>query len=1096
MSTSAKRSVGTKTVLFSDIVDSTRVRTRIGDRAADVLVREIQRIHETAIHGNGGAIVKSLGDGFMATFDGAEPGLVAATEIQALIRDRNRQTEHEVGLRVGLSTGDVSIESDGDYQGTPVVEAARLCGAAQAGQILIADVVRVLAGNRGTQDLIELGPQEYKGLAFPLVTWEVRWDAATPPEVKLPAALSFNADFSFVGRTTERHRLDAAWERAMNGQLAMVLLAGEPGAGKTRLTAEFASAAVARGATLLFGCCEDGLGVPHQPFVESIRHLLSTGPQPRLGSHPADLARLVPEIVDHVADLPPPISSDPETERYQLFNAYVDLLRDVADEAPVVLVLDDLHWATRPTLQLLRHVIRAKLEAPVLVLGTYRDTEIDEDHPFAEALADMHRSDTVERIQLGGLDLTNVRSYLGELAGYELDHRADALAARIHAETDGNPFFVREVLLHLVEAEHLYLQDGKWETKEGFLDAVPAGARDVISQRLSRLGDNTRTLLARAAVIGVDFPLDLLGHIVPQGEHEIFDCLERAASARLVEEIGINRWRFSHALVRSALIDGLSASRVALLHREIAEAIETRSASTDDVVEDLAAHWIAAGDAATRGKALEFTVRAARRAGAQLAHDAAAALLASGLELLRAADGSDRAVAELLTELGGAQQRAGDPAARTTLLEAGRLAHRIGAADLLIASVLLNARVAAVLDVDEERVELLEMALAAIESPAGSDVSASNRCRVFANLGFELSFTHDRVRVFELSDAALALARSSGDLADVAFVLSMRVIAFRSPDTLNERLAVCAEIESISAQLDDPAMEFLAAFRRAEVVMDAGDTPAFRSVVATMVAISDRLGQPMMAWNTARRRAELALLDGDLGEAERLSIEMRKLGSELQLPFAEPIYVALMSKILNTLGRSDQSTELWAQWVDRIHLIGFRFGLARALLLAGRPEQAFEHWEIGAMNDFEDIQRDLSWMETIGLAADVACDLGDERRSAIIADALLPHRNHIITSGVGALCPSDHALGVAALGAGDLELAIEALTGAIVAGQAAQAPLLVAHSQIRLAQAHARRGNQHEANALLDTASSTSRRHHANGLIDMITGIRTGEEHQ
>ncbi len=270
----------------------------------------------------------------------------------------------------------------------------------------------------------------------------------------------------------------------------------------------------------------------------------------------------------------PPIRSDPETERYQLFNAYVDLLRDVADEGPVVLVLDDLHWATRPTLQLLRHVIRAKIGAPVLVLGTYRDTDIDEDHPFAEALADMRRSDAVERVQLGGLDLANVRSYLGDLAGYELDDRADALAARVHAETDGNPFFVREVLLHLVEAGHLYLQDGRWESDEGFLDAVPAGARDVISQRLSRLGDDARTLLARAAVIGVDFPLDLLAHIVPQGEHEIFDCLERAAAARLVEEIGINRWRFSHALVRSALIDGLSASRVAVLHREIAEAIE------------------------------------------------------------------------------------------------------------------------------------------------------------------------------------------------------------------------------------------------------------------------------------------------------------------------------------------------------------------------------------------------------------------------------------------------------------------------------------------------------------------------------------------
>ncbi len=289
------------------------------------------------------------------------------------------------------------------------------------------------------------------------------------------------------------------------------------------------------------------------------------------------------------------------------------------------------------------------------------------------------------------------------------------------------------------------------------------------------------------------------------------------------------------------------------------------------------------------GKALEFTVRAARRAGDQLAHDAAAALFANGLELIRTTDASERAVAELLTELGGAQHRAGDPAARQTLLDAGHLAHRIGAIDLLVESVLLNARVAAVLDVDEERVELLELALAAIDTVRLRALpSPPCRCQSMSESsptwGSSCRSPTTASGCWSSATQPSTSLGSSGDLADLAFVLSMRVIAFRSPDTLSERLAVCAEIESISAQLDDPAMEFLAAFRRAEVVMDAGDTDAFRSVVAIMIEISDRLGQPMMAWNTARRRSELALLDGDLAEAERLSIEMRKFGAELQLP--------------------------------------------------------------------------------------------------------------------------------------------------------------------------------------------------------------------
>ena len=917
----------------------------------------------------------------------------------------------------------------------------------------------------------------------------MRWDSATAPRAPLPAAMSFDDDFGFVGRSRERDRLDAAWKRSLTGQLTMVLIAGEPGAGKTRLTAEFATEAVASGATLLFGCCEDGLSVPHQPFVESIRHLLSTAARPRLGPQASELVRLVPEISDHVPDLLPPLRSDPETERYQLFNAYVGLLEDVATDGPTVLVLDDLHWATRPTLQLLRHVVRSKVAAPVLIVGTYRDTEVDDDHPLAEALADLHRSDAVERVDLAGLEVGCVRSYLDGIAGYELDARADALAARVHAETDGNPFFMREVLLHLVETGHLYLEDGEWQTDEGFLDAVPAGARDVIGQRLARLGEDTRTLLSRAAVIGVDFTLDLLSQFVPQDEHAIFDSLERAATARLIEEIGIDRYRFTHALVRSALLDGLSASRRARLHRQVAEAIEAAAESTDDVVEELADHWIAAGAAGDQSKAIEFTVRAARRAAEQLAHDEAAGLLANALDMARSAGVTEREEAELLTELGGAQQRAGDPASRQTLLDAGRLAHRIGATDLLVASVLMNARTAAVLDVDDERVELLEHALAGVDPTAASD-----RCRLLANLGFELSFTHDRARVLALSDEALALARASGDLADLAFVLSMRVIAFRSPDTLAERLGVCAEIEAISERLDDPAMQFLAAFRRAEVVMNAGDTQSFRSVVATMIAISDRLGQPMMAWNTARRRAELALLEGDLHEANRLADEMRKLGAELQLPFAEPIYVSFVAKILNTMGLPEQSAALWAQWVDRIHLIGFRFGLAHALLLAGRPEEAAAQWEQGAANDFTDIQRDLSWLETMGLAAEVACDLGDARRSALLVEALAPHRHHIITSGVGALCPSDHARAVAMLGAGDLEGAIDGLEAAIEQGHAAEAPLLVAASQVRLAEAHRRRGDLAEAGALLESASATARLHDAQGLLDAVARRATGKD--
>jgi class 3 adenylate cyclase/tetratricopeptide (TPR) repeat protein len=1082
--------IGTKTVLFTDVAGSTTQRSAMGDVEADRLERELHRLHETAIEGHAGSIVKSLGDGIMATFDGAANAIAAAVEIQTRVRDRNLRVEPVVGLRIGISTGDVSLDSDGDLHGTPVVEAARLCADATAGQILIADVVRVLAGTRGALDLVDLGSRQYKGLPAALATWEVRWDDADAPGPGLPSALSYDDDFGFVGRHRERARLEAAWKRVLTGQLSMVLVGGEPGAGKTRLTAEFARGVVASGATLLFGSCEDGLAVPYQPFVESIRHHLSSASRPRLGSQAGELARLVPDVADHVRELKAPTSSDPETERYQLFNAYVEMLADVATDAPVLLVLDDIHWATRPTLQLLRHIVRSRLAAPVMLVATYRETDVDDDHPLAEALADLHRSDSVDRVDVPGLDEAAIRDYLDGIAGYELDERADRLTKRVHDETDGNPFFMRELLLHLVEAGQLYLTDGRWEAAEGFLDAVPAGARDVIGQRLSRLGEDARALLARAAVIGVDFHVRVLRELVDIDEDAMFDVLERASAARLVGEVGVDRYRFNHALVRSALLDDLSASRRARLHRQIAVAIEASNQEPDEVVEELADHWLAAGDAGDPVKTIEFTHLAAQRATDHLAHDEAAVLLARALELSRRHGLGRAEEAELLTDLGVAQRLAGLPESRETLLAAGRLALAEGKTTTLVRSVLENARTAAVLDVDAERVELLEAALGALEREATPE-----RARLLANLGFELSFTHDRDRVLALSDEALALAREVGDLADLAFVLSMRVIAFRSPDTLAERLAVCTELQQVSEQLDDPAMQFLAAFRRAEVLMDSADIASFRAVVATMQQITDRLGQPMMSWNTARRTAELALLDGDLDRAERLAGEMRKIGSELQLSFAEPIYVSFAAKIFNALGDYERSVGLWAPWVDRIHLIGFRFGLAHALILAGRPDEATAQWEQGAANDLADIDRDLSWLETMALAAEVACALGDERRARLVHDALAPHGGHLITSGVGAVCSSDHAIGVAALGAGDLDRATATLHAAVEHVSAAGAPLLAAASRARLAEALLRRGedgDHAEATELLAEAAYAARTHGARGILDLVERVDPG----
>ena len=716
MSTGRGVGVGTKTVLFSDVVDSTQLRAALGEHQADALDSELRRLHETGVEGNDGELVKGLGDGWMAVFDGAANAIGAAIELQSRLRDRNRRRDVDVGLRIGLSTGDVSITGD-DYLGTPVVEAARLCGAAESGEILIAEVVRLLAGSRAGGQLLDHGTLDLKGLAAPVQTWKVVWDSVAAKRPTVPAGLAIHDEFAFVGRRREQERMEAAWTRAVDGHATVLLVAGEPGAGKTRLTAEFARTAQAAGALIVYGSCEDGLAVPYQPFVEALRQVLAAAARPNLGSHPEELTRIVPEISDRVPGLSEPTSSDPETERYQLFNAIVDWLVALAAEDPVVFVLDDLHWATRPTLHLLQHVVRSNPQARVLILATFRDTDIDAEHPLREALADLQRSDNVERISLGGLDVESVRDYIAAA------RRSPARSARRRSCRTAPRGDERQPFLHARGAPAL----GRgWPLVPR---GRPVDSRQRVPHRgsggsarcdLSPARDACRNRLARcchaAAVIGTDFGLRVLEDVTGFDEETVFDGLEQAMGARLLEEVELDRYRFTHALVRAALLDGLSASRRARIHRQVAETLERSTAKHLDLVEDLAEHWAAAGNAGDASKALTYTRLAAQRASDQLAYDEAAALLRRALQCVVDSGMGERQRAEVLAELGAAQQRAGDPDHRTTLLEAGRLALRLGAADLLVRSVLDNARTAAVLDVDDERVDLLEAALASTAS--------------------------------------------------------------------------------------------------------------------------------------------------------------------------------------------------------------------------------------------------------------------------------------------------------------------------------------------------------------------------------------------
>ncbi|WP_301337078.1 BTAD domain-containing putative transcriptional regulator [Mycobacterium colombiense] len=991
------------TFLLTDIEGSTAAWEADADAMAAALARHDELV-EQVVTSRGGRLIKTRGEGdaTFSVFDRPSAGAAAAIELQDAITHEPWASRNPIRVRMALHTGEVELR-DGDYFGRAVNRVARLRSLAEGGQILCSGATAELVIDSLADDvmLTDLGMRQLKNLARPEHVFELRLETGgEQSEAQAPEAPMERPNFPavlvgpgpFVGRGRELEGLLSAWQTALAGGVPTVLIAGEPGVGKTRLAGEWSQQAYAQGAVVLYGRCDEDLGAPYQPFAEALRSLAPCVGADRLrGLRGVEaLLALVPGLADVLPDLTSPAHADPDTERYALFDAVVALLEIASKSAPMVLILDDLHWAAKPTLLLLRHLLRFGDHARVQIVGTYRSTDLDRSHPLAAMLADLHRDGTANRLTLSGLDEEDVTAYVAE-AGYDDEELAHALAS----VTGGNPFFLIEALRHVDES------GGVWDQS-----TLPQGVREAVSRRLSRLPVETNKALAAAAVVGSRFDLELVEQVVGG---DLIDAFDEARQAGIVIEEPGGYYRFNHAIVRQSLLAELASVRRMRLHQRIAATLETLPGADDELLAELAHHYFECAWAGNAAKAVFYCRRAADQAMARLAYEGAADLYHQALHALEEIDDEladrDEQTAELLI------------ARCEALLAAGDVASAAGAVSQLQVATVDSARLAAwatcfdgqlSMLVHPERLDEVEAALGAaaaklaeLDDAAGEATAHTVRAACLNRLG--------RIGDCEVAlDDALTAARRAREHRRVNAVLAgAPLAALWGPNPVPRAGGRCLDVvRLLRITTDSPAVE--ATSTRCQAVLEAfrGRAAAARRMIDSARRTVTELGLRHALLEVEQFAGIVELIVDDPAAAEphlrKAYNGFRRMG--LDADAAET--AALLGRGCLALDRDDEARELCAEserlaghalkasiaWRTlRAHLLargndheGARRIAAEAVALAERTDALVDHGDacltlatvLGAAGDVAGARA----------AAEQAVDLYERKGAAALAE--------------------------------------------------------------------------------------------------------------
>ncbi len=835
------------------------------------------------------------------------------------------------------------------------------------------------------------------------------WDGSKAPaeakeatgfEVLLPAALTADPGDRHIGRAAAMAVLGEELAAVIAGGSARgVLVSGEAGIGKTTLVGSFASCLHRDGkATILYGRCSDGAADPLQPFRSVVGAVVDAAPTEVLAAHArhcgGDLQRIAPRIANRTW-VPAPTSADEATERHLLFEAVADLLARTAEQRPLVVVLEDLHWAEPTALLLLRHLASSLGAAPILLVATFRDRASDQSDGLRATLADLDRSG-IRRLALVGFD----DEELGRLVQVIVESTAPispAVLIALRRQTAGNALYASQLTRHLLDVGAI-AADGREVSLARPLDEVevPANLADLAWSRVRALGDATPEILGSASVLGTTFDEQLLPILSGRSAADVDVALAAGLRAGLLvtEPEGDHRLRFVHALVARALYADLDPANRQRQHHLAADALEDDAEHLAlRTVIQLERHRSLAGELA---EAQRWATLAGDRSMAQLASAEAARWYHTALERARHLDRPEPEIADLLVRLAVAQMRSGRiDQATTTAAQAAELARRSGANQVFVQAVLATdrgyVRVAAA---NVAQLDLVEAALL-VADPADVTTCA----RLLALHALELVHTarnHDRE---QSARSAMELTEQADDPVLLAKLVSSLSYALWGLGPFEVRADLVRRAAQAVRASTDPLLHFWASRASYHVAIEAADFEQATVSLARMRTIGRRLGEQRLAWNVGIIDAFEATMAGHLDEAEALVEANLELGLEIGQTDALAIYGGQLFVVRSFAGRYTELMPLLDELVKaNPGVIPFSLAWAIACAVADRRPEAQAVLDAGLAEGFTPSSDHFGLTTVVGYAV-LALELEDQAAAQILYDALVPYAGQVAFNG-------------------------------------------------------------------------------------------------